>query len=148
MEESATPKRWSETAKKYAPELHAQFLREWRETQRRYELQLAELGEFLPQDLISTPPTAYALVKIENRLAQVLRDNAVRWLENGSEETIVWEEYELVKKWKPEMVIGLMFAQKLHNFTPYEMSHMESAEGDEMKMQVKLFGEYRKKNKK
>lgn len=145
LHELAVPKRWSEIAKKHAPELHERNLQSWKAAQERHRFQLEELSEPLEKELQETHiPTPYTLVNVENRWGQALPDNKVRWLDTGNEETVPWEHYKLVRKWKPEMSMVQMLAQKLHVFTPFELSHIEANEGDDMKRRTKLFGEYKK----
>lgn len=145
QEELKIPKQWSEIAKKYAPELHGQFLQEWKSVRESHHRGLQRLSEPI-ENFQQTPiPTSYELVTVENRWGQALPDNKIRWLDTGNEEAIDWQKYKLVRKWNPEAIRGSMLIQTLHVFTRFELLHIESDEKDDMKVRTKVFGEYKKK---
>lgn len=145
QEELAIPKRWSEIAKQYAPELHAEFLRAWEQIQSEHKMVLKRIEEDLPEDGVSIPPIPYTVIKVENRWGQALPENKVRWLDNGKIDVMSWEEFQIVKKWQPELTLRDHWAQKMHHFTPYELSNVEADDTVKEKMKVRLFGEYKRK---
>ncbi len=143
QQELEVPKRWNAILKKYAPALHEKFVRECESSRERRRSELREIEESVEGNMHQSP-TTYTLVNVESRWGQALPNSKIRWLDSGNEEVIDWGSYELGKKWKPEMTRITMLAQVVHNFTNFELSHIQADDGDELKGNVKLFGEYMK----
>ncbi|MEK7528505.1 MAG: hypothetical protein AAB592_01950 [Patescibacteria group bacterium] len=112
-----------------------------------------KLSEEVVEDTAETPrPNLLDVCKIDGRWAQcVIGGDSIQWLDNppNSPERINWNDYQLVRKWRGVSVklyrqyepaeISDEQVQKIH-FGPEEVR-----DPDYYKQQVRVFGEYKKK---
>ena len=98
-------------------------------------------------------PNLLDIVKIDGKWAQVMTGgNIIRFLYDLSTETINWDDYQMVQSFKapsePPYVGGLI-DKKIVTFTETEIQNIrwgtEEKDSPELKLQVKVFGEFEKK---
>ena len=95
------------------------------------------------------PPDLLDVVKIDGRWAQYRGGDLFKFLDDESVEEIELDDLRLAKEYGKASVVSEV--KKRENFTPEELSHIhwgsEQSEYPYLREQVRVFGEYKRKNK-
>ena len=96
-----------------------------------------------------SPPNLLDIVKIDGRWAQYSGGNLFKFLDDESVEEIELDDFRLAKEYGKASVVSEV--KKQEKFTPEELSHIHwGSEQDQyphLREQVRVFGEYERKNK-